>query len=118
MEGGKRCGPLDQSLQVAVAGAEATREVQHQGTVRHRLAEIVEEVRQVHLAAVLPNGEVPLRELVELGVEVKGPSVPVLEELFLKSEPHLVAHVRLVADDVLELDGDGVVEPREHHGVH
>jgi hypothetical protein len=26
--------------------------------------------------------------------------------------------VRLVADDVLELDGDGVVEPREHHGVH
>jgi hypothetical protein len=55
---------------------------------------------------------------VELGVEVKGPSVPVPEELFLESEPRLTARVRLVADDVLELDGDGVVEPREHHGVH
>jgi hypothetical protein len=55
---------------------------------------------------------------VELGVEVKGPSVSVLEELFLESKPRLVARVRLVADDVLELDGDGVVEPREHHAVH
>jgi hypothetical protein len=26
--------------------------------------------------------------------------------------------VRLVADDVLELDGDGVIEPGEHRGVH
>jgi hypothetical protein len=56
---------------VAVAGAEATHEVQHQGTVRHWLAEVLEGVRQAfHLATVLPNGEVPLRELVELGVEV------------------------------------------------
>jgi hypothetical protein len=55
---------------------------------------------------------------VELGVEVKGPSVSVPEELFLESKPRLVARVRLVADDVLELDGDGVVEPREHHTVH
>jgi hypothetical protein len=37
----------------------------------------------------------------ELGVEVKGPSVPVLEELFLEGEPRLTARVRLVADDVL-----------------
>jgi hypothetical protein len=57
-------------------------------------------------------------ELVELGIEVKGPSVPVPEELFLESKPRLAACVCLVADDVLELDGDGVVEPGEHHGVH
>jgi hypothetical protein len=67
---------------------------------------------------VLPHGEVPLRELVELGIEVKGPSVLVPEELFLESEPRLMARVRLVADDVLELNGDGAVEPGEHHGVH
>jgi hypothetical protein len=54
----------------------------------------------------------------ELGVEVKGPSVLVPEELFLESEPRLTARVCLVADDVLELDGDGVVEPREHRTVH
>jgi hypothetical protein len=44
MECGKGHCPLDQSLQVAVAGVEATQEVQHQGTVRHRLAEVVEGV--------------------------------------------------------------------------
>jgi hypothetical protein len=48
---------------------------------------------------------------VELGVEVKSSSVSVPEELFLEGEPRLTAHVRLVADDVLELDGDSFVEP-------
>jgi hypothetical protein len=48
---------------VAVAGAEATQEVQHQGTIGDRLAEIAERVSQaLHLAAVFPHGEVPLRE--------------------------------------------------------
>jgi hypothetical protein len=55
---------------------------------------------------------------VELSVEVKSPSVSVPEELFLESEPRLAARVHLVADDVMELNGDGAVEPREHHGVH
>jgi hypothetical protein len=55
---------------------------------------------------------------VELGVEVKGPSVPVPEDLFLEGEPRLTVHVRLAEDDVLELDSYGVVEPREHHVVH
>jgi hypothetical protein len=98
MEGGKRHDPLDQSLQVAVEGAEATQEVQHQGTVRYRLAEGIRQA--LHLAVVLPHGEVPLRELVELGIEVKGPSIPVPKELFLESEPRPTAPVRLVADDV------------------
>jgi hypothetical protein len=94
-------------------------EVQHQGAVRHRLAEIAGGVCQaLHLATVLPHGEFPLGELVELGVEVKSSSVPVPEELFLEGEPRLMARVRLVADDVLELDGDSSVEPGEHHGVH
>jgi hypothetical protein len=38
---------------------------------------------------------------VELGIEMKGPSVLVPEELFLEGEPRLTARVRLVADDVL-----------------
>jgi hypothetical protein len=97
---------------VAVAGDEATQEVQHHCTVRHWLAEIAEGVcHAVHLAAVLVHGEVPLGELVELSVEVESPSVQVPKELFLESETRLAARVRLVADDVLELDGDGVVEP-------
>jgi hypothetical protein len=55
---------------------------------------------------------------VELGVEVQGASVPVPEELFFKGEPRLTPRVRLVADDVLELDDDGAMEPGEDHGVH
>jgi hypothetical protein len=119
MEGGKGHSPLDESIQVTVAGAEATQEVQHQGAVCHRLAEIAEGVCQVlHLAAVLPHGEFPLGELAELGVDVKSSSVSVLEELFLEGEPRLTARVRLVADNVLEHDGDSSVEPGEHHDVH
>ena len=102
MEGGKGHDPLDERLQVAIAGAKATQKVQHQGTVGHRLAEVAEGVcHALHLAAVLPHGDVPMKELVELGVEVEGPSVLVPEELFLKGEPHLLARVRLVAKDVL-----------------
>jgi hypothetical protein len=119
MECGKGNGPLDESLQVAKTGAEATQKVQHQGPVGDRLAEVAEGVcHALHLEPVLVHGEVPLREQVEIGVEVQGASVPVPEELFFEGEPRLMARVRLVADDVLELDGDGSMEPREDHGVH
>jgi hypothetical protein len=102
MEGRKRHGPLDESLQVAVPGAEATKKVQHQGAVGDRLAEITERVHHtLHLAAVFFHGEFPLREQVELGVEVERPSLPIPEELALKSEPCLTSGVRLVTDDVL-----------------
>jgi hypothetical protein len=104
---------------VAVAGAEATQEVQHQGTIGDRLAEVAERVSQaLHLAAVFSHGEVPLSEQVELGVEVECPCLPIPEELVLESEPRLACSVRLIADDVLQLNGDGVVEPREDNAVH
>jgi hypothetical protein len=119
MEGGKRHGPLDEILQVAVQGTEATKKVQQQGVVGDRLAEITERVRHaLHLAAVFVHGEFPLREHVELGVEVECPSLPILEELVLESEPRLTGCVRLITDDVLQLDGDSVVEPRDDHAVH
>jgi hypothetical protein len=94
---GKGHYPLDESLQVDVAGAEATQKVQHQGTVGDRLTEVAKRVRHVlHLAAVLP-----LRELVKQGIEVECPSLSVPEELFLESEPRLSSGVCLVTDDVL-----------------
>jgi hypothetical protein len=119
VEGGEGHAPLDEGLQVAVAGAEATQEVQHQGTIGNWLAEIAERVSQaLHLAAVFSHGEVPLREQVELGVEVERPRIPIPEELVLESEPRLASSVRLIADDVLQLNGDGAVEPREDNAVH
>jgi hypothetical protein len=102
MEGGEGTAPLDESLQVAVAGPEATQEVQHQGTIGNWLTEIAERVSEaLHLAAVFSHGEVPQREQVELGVEVECPSIPIPEELVLESEPRLARSVRLVADDVM-----------------
>jgi hypothetical protein len=97
VEGGEGYSPLDESLQVAIARAEVTQKVQHQGTVDDGLAE----VDALHLAAVFSHGEVPLRELVKLGGEVECPSFPVPEELFLESEPRLSSSIRLVTDDVL-----------------
>jgi hypothetical protein len=53
----ERDDPLDESLQVAVAGTEATQKVQHQGAVVDWLAEVTEGVCQaLHLAAILPHG--------------------------------------------------------------
>ena len=64
-------GPLDESLQVAIAWAEATQMVQHHGSVGDSLAEVAERVHHaLHLASVLVHGQVPLREQVKLGVEV------------------------------------------------
>jgi hypothetical protein len=119
VEGGEGHALFDESLQVAVARAEATQEVQHQGTIGNWLTEVAERVSQaLHLAAVFSHGEVPLREQVEPGVEVERPRIPIPEELILESEPRLARSVRLIADDVLELNGDGVVEPREDNVVH
>jgi hypothetical protein len=102
VEGGEGHAPLDESLQVAVAGAEATQEVQHQGTIDDWLAEVAERVcKALHLAAVLSHGEVPLREQVELGVEVEHPCIPIPEELVLESELRLARSVCRIADDVL-----------------
>jgi hypothetical protein len=55
---------------------------------------------------------------VELGVAMERSRIPVPEELVLESEPRLTSCVRLVANDVLELNDDGVVEPREDNAVH
>jgi hypothetical protein len=119
MEGGKRHGPLHEGLQVAVPGAEAMEKVQHQGAVGDRLAEITERVRHaLHLAAVVVHGEFPLREQVELGVEVERTSLPIPEELVLESEPRLTGGVRMITNDVLQFDDDGAVEPRDDHTIH
>jgi hypothetical protein len=102
VEGGEGHDPLDENLQVVVAGAEATQKVQHQGTVDDGHTEVVDRVCHVlHFAAVFSHGETPLREPVKLGIEVERLSLPVPEELSLESEPHLASSVCLVADDVL-----------------
>jgi hypothetical protein len=111
-------GPLDESLQVVVAGAEATQKVQHQGTVGDRLTDVAERVACPSSGGSTRSRIGPLREQVERRVEVERPSLPIPDELLLKGDPSLASGALLVANDVIELDGDGVVEPREDHTIH
>lgn len=46
------------------------------------------------------------------------PSLPVPKELLLEGDPSLATGALQVANNVLELDSDGVVVPREDHDVH
>jgi hypothetical protein len=102
VEGGEGHAPLDESLQVAVAGLRPRRRFSTKvrsttGSPRSRR----ESARPFIWRQYSPTERSPLREQVELGVEVECPSIPIPEELVLESEPRLARGVRLVADDVL-----------------
>jgi len=104
---------------VVVPPVEATKEVEDERTIRDRLAEVTEGVRHaLHLAAVLGDGKVALDEDSESGVEVESTSLAVAEELVLNGKPGLASGATALADDVLQLDGDGAEDPGEDNTVH
>jgi hypothetical protein len=99
---------------------EAAPDVQHQGAVIDGLTKIGKSVcHSLHLAAELVDGEGALCEVAELSVEQHGAGFTVVQELLLDAEPSSPSRdpVALV-DDVQELGGDGVEEPRHNHVVH
>lgn len=72
------------NLQVVVAWSETSQKVQHKGAIGDGLAGTAKGVRHsLHPTAVLADGEVPLGEHAERGVEVESPGLPVAEELGL-----------------------------------
>src|SRR6266540_7374738 len=118
-EGGERHCPRDPSLHVVVPPVEATKEVEDERTIRDRLAEVTEGVRHaLHLAAVLGDGKVTLDEDSESGVEVESTSLAVAKELVLNGKPGLASGATALADDVLQLDGDGSEDLGEDNTVH
>jgi hypothetical protein len=54
----------------------------------------------------------------ELGVEVKGAGLAVVEELLVNGKLHVSSGAAARADDVLEVDGDGAEEPQEDDVIH
>ena len=81
-EGGE--GPLagDPALQVVIGAAQAPQNIEYQDLIRHRIPEVVKSIgHALHPPAVLTNGEVPLHEGAEGGVELEGAELGVAEEL-------------------------------------
>jgi hypothetical protein len=83
------------------------------------LADVAEVVSHLlHLAAVVVDAQITLHEESKLGVEVKGVSLTVAEELLLEGNPELLSSVVAVASGLLEVNGDGVEQPQQDHAVH
>jgi len=83
-EGGE--GPLtgDPCSQVVIGGVETPQDIEHQDPVGHRALEVLQSISHaLHPSAELTNGEVPLLEGAEGGVELESAELGVAEELHL-----------------------------------
>jgi hypothetical protein len=67
---------------------------------------------------VVVDADVILDEDSELSVEVEGTGFVIAKELLLDGKPDLLSGVVALTNDVLEVDGDGIEEPRENDVVH
>jgi hypothetical protein len=99
---------------------ETPQNVQHQSSVLDGLAEVGKGIRHaLHLAAVVIDGEGTLAKSAKLGVEEHGAGLAIVEELLFNPEPCCPGGEAVVLmDDVQEVGGDGVEEPREDDAVH
>ena len=94
-EGGK--GPLvgDPALQVVIGAAQSPQDIEHQDPIGDGTPEVVK--------AELANGEVPLREGAEGGVELEGVELGVAEELPLERHSGLSRGAAVGPDGVLKI---------------
>jgi hypothetical protein len=91
---------------------ESTKDVGGEYTIRHRLAELDKRINQgLHLAKVIGNGECTLVESAKLGVDKKNASLTVTHELLFDGNPRGAGGGRRRCDDLIEIVGDGAVEP-------
>ena len=112
--------PGDELRHKLEALIEAAQDVHHQGAVQDRLAKISKAVgHALHFAAEFVDGERVLAELAELGVEQHSPRFAVVEELLLEAEPRGTGRDTVAfVDDVEQVGGDGVEDPRDDDAVH
>jgi hypothetical protein len=72
----------------------------------------------LHLSTVVVDTEVILNEAPEGGIDVEGAVFMVVEKVVLQGQPGIVSHVDALPGDVLQVGGDGVVDPRFDDAVH
>jgi len=89
---------------VVVGRAETPQDIEHQDPVGHRAPEVVKSIgHALHPPAELTDGEVPLLEGAEGGVEVESAELGIAEELPLERQPGLSRGVAVSPDDVLQI---------------
>jgi hypothetical protein len=71
----------------------------------------------LHLATIVANAWIALYNELELNVEVEGTSLTVAEELLLEGNPELLSDAAVGTCGLLEVDDDGVEQPRQDHNV-
>ena len=84
--------------------SETPQDIEHQDPVGHRAPEVVKSIgHALHPSAELPNGEVPLLEGAEGGVELEGAELGVAEELPLERHPGLSRGAAVGPDEVMKI---------------
>ena len=97
---------------------EAADDVVDEVFVIHQSTEVSEAVcHDLHVGAVVEDGEVALVEVAELGAEVDGASVLVVAEEVADAAPDGVGGVGVLGDHGEKLGGDAVVEPGDNGAV-
>jgi hypothetical protein len=98
---------------------EATDDVEYQRTVVDRFSKVSEGVGHVlEAAAVLRDGQVPLTEVAELGVEMEGASLLIPEELILEGKPNGASRGIPREHRLRQVVGDGAGDPVLDDAVH
>jgi hypothetical protein len=96
-----------------------TQEVQHNNTVGDIDVEVIEGVGEaLHLLTVVVEAEVALNEALEGDINVEGMSFMGAEEVAFQGHPSIVSHLSTLPGDVLQVEGDGAVDPRLDDVVH
>jgi hypothetical protein len=110
---------LQVRAQVSEAVVEAAQEVDGEQPVGDGLTELDQGVGEgLHPPAVVGDGEGALAEGAELGVDEDDAGLPIAHELFLESQPRRTGCGGGGGDNLVELERDGAVEPREDMEVH
>jgi hypothetical protein len=98
---------------------EATDDVEYQRTVADQFSKVSEGVGHVlEVAAVLRDGQVPLTEVAELGVEMEGASLLIPEELILEGKPNGASRGIPREHRLRQVVGDGAGDPGLDDAVH
>jgi hypothetical protein len=99
--------------------AQPVQDVQHENVVSDVDAEVDEGVNEaLYLSIVVVDAEVTLNEAPEGGVDVEGTSFAVAKEVVIQDQPGIVSHVAALLGDVLQVRGDGALDPRLDDAVH
>ena len=118
-EGGERPLALEEEAERAEPVGEAAENIHGEGAVGDGLAELGERIRQgLHPTAVVGDGEGALLKSAKLSIHEKDTSFMVAGELLLQSDSGAAGRGSPCCDDLVEVAGDGAIEPRQDVEVH